>query len=63
MFNVHFGTKQPITGYIYAVQFEDGAVKIGYSRVPANRFDALQYGYRQEGRRIPQDDQYSGKEE
>lgn len=37
---------KPIMGCVYAVEFEDGAVKIGSSSNCAQRFYSLQNGYR-----------------
>ena len=41
-----------IGGYIYAVEYADGLVKIGYSSNPCSRFDYLERYYRGRPMRI-----------
>ena len=43
---------KPIPGYVYAVQFDDGAVKIGSTKNTAERFYTLQYYYRNKRTKI-----------
>ena len=42
----------PVPGYVYAVQFDDGLVKIGSTSYPAERFHRLQFYYRNKKTRI-----------
>lgn len=43
---------KPIRGYVYAVQFSDGRVKIGSTQNAAERFYRLQFYYRDKPTRI-----------
>lgn len=43
---------KPIPGYVYAVQFDDGKIKIGSTKNASERFYTLQYYYREKKTKI-----------